>query len=70
MDVILTIGKGLLKLIWSMVKLVLLVLQAASEVSDEAQKNKTSIYGSLEAHDLYEKGEISLDEFLISTRPK
>ena len=70
MDMILSIGKVLLKLTWSMVKLVLLVIQAASDVSDESKKCKTSIYGSLEAHDLYEKGDISLDEFLVATRPK
>ena len=67
---ILNVGKLLLKLTWAVIKLVSFVIRAASEVSDDAKKRQTSVYGSLEAHDLYEKGDISLDEFLIATRPK
>lgn len=70
MDMIVSVGKVLLKMTWAVVKLILLVIQAVSEVSDETKKDETSIYGSLEAHELYEKGDISLDEFLIATRPK
>ena len=58
---ILNIGKALLKL-------GLLLIEAVSG-SDKTTRNQTSIYGSFEAHELYEEGEISLSEFLRATRP-
>ena len=63
MDIILSVGKMLLRLM-------LLVIEVVCDTSLTAKKKKTSIYGALEAHDLYEKGDISLDECLIATRPK
>ena len=70
MDMIAKVGKVLLKLTWGVIKLALRVIQVASDVSDEGRRKQRSIYGSLEAHELYDKGEITLDQFLIATRPK
>ena len=63
MAIILSVGKMLLRLL-------LLAVEVVCDVSLATRKGKTSIYGALEAHELYEKGDISLDEFLIATRPK
>ncbi len=63
MDIILSVGKMLLRLL-------LMAIEVVCDTSFTPMKKKTSIYGALEAHELYEKGDISLDEFLIATRPK
>ena len=66
---IVNVSKALLKLTWGSIKLILRIIQVVCDVSDET-KNQTSIYGPIQAHELYDKGEITLDEFLIATRPR
>lgn len=64
MDMVWKISKGLLKLTWSIFKLVLLVVKAAIEVSEK--KNKP-VCGAFEAHMRLEEGTISHGEFYTAT---
>ena len=68
MDVLLCLGKGLLRLLSLIMRLACRMVVAACDASEN--ENQTSIYDPYEAHELYEKGDISLDEFLKATRPR
>ena len=68
MDMALNVTKGLFQVLFWMLRLACRVVAAGSDVSDE--RHQTSVYDAYEAHELYEKGDISLDEFLKATRPK
>lgn len=58
------LGNLLLKLI----KSVLVLINAACDVSDEMEKNKVPVCGAYEAYSRRERGEISRENFIDATR--
>lgn len=70
MDVNQRVGKGLWRLVRILLKVLRVAITVVCDVSLSSNKGKTSVYGPQEARELYEKGDISLNEFLIATRPR
>ena len=58
------VGKMLLKL----VKMVLVVVNDAFDVSEEMEKNRIPVCGAYEAYARRERGEISCEDFSDATR--
>ncbi len=59
MNAVLEVGKGLLKLTWFMLKITVFIIDAVLNTP----KKRTSPYSIYEVDELFDKGQISVEEY-------
>lgn len=67
MSTALNVGKGLLKLTWSLFKITLLIADAAIKISEGSKKIPR--YNKLEAIELFNQGMITPQDYEDATKP-